>query len=161
MPSPSVTWSLRRGARAVLVAALLSGCGEGTGTSPGGPTPGVPGTYLLQAPLPVFDDLVPDPEGDFHLRVVATGGSLVLMTDSRYQHEVHLEAYVDGQLSGRQGWVDRGDWRAAGDTLHFESGFIGNLVFRGVREDHAVKLVQDLVGEGITAEYPFHRASSQ
>ena len=33
---------------------------------------------------------------DFHLRVVASSGSLVLTEYGRYDHEVDLSAFVDG-----------------------------------------------------------------
>ena len=138
---------------------LLAGCSDATSSSPGTTPPPLTGSYVLQAPVTVFEGMVEDPEGDFHLRVLATGGSLVLAQDSTYEHEVRFESYVDGSLSGRPRWADRGQWRARGDTLHFDSDYIGGLAYRGVSRDRSVTVLQDLVGEGTTAEYPFRQAS--
>jgi hypothetical protein len=142
---------------------LLAGCSDATENSngsPGGPPPGLSGSYELQAPLTVFDDTVAG-ESPFHLRVLATGGSLVLAEDSTYQHQLRFESWIDGTLSGRSRWTDRGQWRARGDTLHFDSEYIGGLVFRGIGGDRSVTVVQDLVGEGTTAEYPFRRMTPE
>jgi len=138
---------------------LLTGCSDATGGSPGTTPPDLTGSYVLQAPVTVFEGVVPSPDGDFQLRVLATGGSLLLSEDSSYEHEVRLESYIDGHLSARPRWVDRGQWRASGDTLHFDSAYIEGVAFRGAGGPQGVTLEQDLVGEGTTAKYPFRRAS--
>jgi hypothetical protein len=148
--------ALRAGLAVML---LVAGCNDATDSSPGDTPPGLTGSYVLQAPVTVFEGVVQSPEGDFHLRVLATGGSLLLARDSSYEHEVRFESYIDGQLSARPRWVDRGQWRARGDTVDFDSDYIEGLVFRGVTNEGAVTVEQDLVGEGTKAGYPFRQAS--
>lgn len=138
---------------------LLAGCSDTTEESkPGGPgDPGLAGRYALETPFTAFEGRVESEGGDFDLRVVATEGTLELVGDSTYEQQLRFQTFIDGQLAGQSRWTDRGDWRARGDTLHFDSGYIGGLAFRGVKGDRRVRVLQDLVGEGVVAEYPFRR----
>jgi hypothetical protein len=88
------------------------------------------------------------------------GGALAFASDSTYEHRLQLEAYVDGELADRSRWTDRGLWRFAGDTLHFDSGFIENQAFLGQGNSERLTLIQDVVGEGVVASFPFVRQPS-
>ena len=138
------------------MAALAAGCGNDA-AGPADPPPAASGSYVLQAPLTIYDEIVPDSAGDYRLLVVATGGSLVL-SDSSYQQEVQYEAFVDGTLAARPRWVDRGLWRVQGDTVHFDSGYLEGVTFHAVRQQWGLRVHQTLMEETAVSVYPFRRA---
>lgn len=160
------TLMLIRGAGLTGLAAmlLLAGCSDATrepGTGgpedPGNEPPGLTGDYGLQGPYTAFEGRVPDGQGgEMQLKVVAMDGSLVL-TDTTYEHQLRSETYIDGALAGRANWHDRGWWVAQGDTVYFNSNYIGGLHFRGIKNSGTVRVLLDLVGEGTLPEYPYRR----
>ncbi|HEU4697907.1 MAG TPA: hypothetical protein VFS40_01895 [Gemmatimonadales bacterium] len=145
---------------ALALATLLgaAACGDGS-TGPGS----LAGRYALAQvegaalPAPIFDGTVPDPNGDFHLRVTATTGWLELTADGRYDHGVDLAVTIDDQPQPPVRWRDHGVYTVAGDSLAFDSEYIENVAFRGSIEAGRVHVVQDLSNEGPTARYTFAR----
>lgn len=145
--------------QSLALAMVAAGCDSGSRETTGPtPVPGAAGSYRLEAPFVAYDGTQSDSAwGSYRLKVIATEGTLALRADGAYDHRLRLEAYVDGQLAHRGPWADRGFWRQQGDTLAFDSGYIENLAFRGVRNETGVALLQDVVGEGVIAAFPFTR----
>jgi hypothetical protein len=150
---------MRASWQSLALAMVAVGCDSGSKEVTGpGPGPGSVGSYRLEAPFTAYEGSQSDSAwGTYQLKVIATEGTLMLRADSSYEHRLRLEAYIDGQLAHRGPWSDRGLWRQQGDSLVFDSGFIQNLAFRGVREEAGLVLHQDVVGEGVIAAFPFSR----
>lgn len=146
--------------QSLALAMLVTGCEGGTSESPGpvDPGPGLAGQYALVAPFTAYEGIQHDSAwGNYQLKVVATSGSLEIGRDSSYLHELRLETYMDGQLVYQSRWGDHGRWRLAGDTLQFDSEYFENLVFRGSGGGRELVVLQDIVGEGVIAAFPFQR----
>jgi hypothetical protein len=108
-------------------------------------------------PAPVFDDVVQDDSGSFHLRVVATSGWLELGANGRYDHGIELAATIDGQPAPTTHWRDHGMYTVRGDTVDFESAYLENVSFHARVADRRLHVDQDLVGEGRAAQFTFGR----
>jgi hypothetical protein len=113
-------------------------------------------------PLPgaVFDGIIHDSSGtipDFHLRIVASSGSLTLTADGRYQHAVDLVATIDGAPHSMPRWRDHGQFTLQGDSVHFDSEFLQGVQFAGAAKAGRLEVEQDLPGEGRLARYAFAR----
>lgn len=150
----------------------LAACSD-TPTAPAEAT----GRYALEqvdgAPLPaaIFDGVVADTSGDFHLKVVATTGWLELTAGGRYDHGVDLAVTIDGQPQPMVRWRDHGVYVQHADTvplgprksvqrsntLSFDSEYLQNVSFDGAIEQGRLHIVQDLAGEGRVARFSFRR----
>ena len=145
--------------RLVWLLVVAAACGDDP-VSPAGPAGQYTLTHAAGQPVPavVFEGTVPGgTEPDFHLRVVASSGSLVLTDDGRYDHEVDLSAFVDGAPQPATHWSDHGLYTVDGDSLHFDSDFIEKVRFSGSFAGGQVEVEQDLPGEGEPVPYRFVR----
>ena len=122
-----------------------------------------PGRYTLSGaagqPVPavVFDDTIRDDSGDFHLRIVATSGTLVLTETGGYEQRLEQTPYIDGQPQPRLRRTDRGAYTVSGDSLHFESSFIQNVRFTAVYRNGEVRVEQDAAETGAATVYRYRR----
>lgn len=141
---------------------LSFACSDDDGTGPNEPAP-VVGVYALTAaeggalPAVIFDDSVGDEENRFHLRVLALEGELKLTADGRYEQVVRHEVYVDGVLSDRPRWSDRGTYLANATLVYFESEIIQNIEFLGQRSSNRLDVTTDIIGEGQPVSYRYTR----
>src|SRR5690349_14759800 len=70
-------------------------------------------------PAQVFDGtIVTDEVPPFHLRVLATSGTLSIDANGHYEQQVKHDALIDGALSGRPAHADRGECTRSGAQLH-------------------------------------------
>lgn len=146
--------------QSLALAMLVTGCEGGTSESPGpgDPAPGLAGQYALVAPFTAYEGIQHDSAwGAYQLKVVATSGTFEIARDSTYRHELRLTTYMDGQPVYQGRWGDHGRWHQAGDTLRFASEYFENLAFRGSGGGRQLVVLQDVVGEGVIAAFPFQR----
>jgi hypothetical protein len=108
-------------------------------------------------PAPIYDGVVQDPGGDFHLRVEATSGWLELGADGRYDHGVDLAVTIDGAAQPATRWRDHGVFSIRGDSLAFDSEYVENVAFAGQVDGGRIHVDQDLAGEGRPARFTFSR----
>lgn len=146
--------------QSLALAMLVSGC-EGGGTEGPGPVdpgPGLAGQYALVAPFTAYEGIQHDSAwGNYQLKVVATSGAFEITGDSTYLHTLKLDTYMDGQLVYQGRWGDHGRWQLSGDTLRFDSEYFENVAFRGSGGGQQLVVLQDLVGEGVMAAFPYQR----
>jgi hypothetical protein len=122
------------------------------------------GEFILVAaegaslPAPVFDGVVvADPDPSFHLRIVATSGSITIDATGHYEQRVSHDAFVDGALNGRATHVDRGECTRSGALLQCSSNYIEGVAFTGTFAGKTLTIGQDLAGEGHVAQYRYSR----
>ena len=112
-------------------------------------------------PATVFDGIVvADPDPWFHLRVVATSGSITLDATGHYEQRVSHEAFIDGSLGSRATHVDRGECTRSGSQLQCSSSYLQNVEFTGTLADGILTIQQDLAGEGHAATYRYQWTTS-
>jgi hypothetical protein len=144
----------------VLLFGAASACAEGP-TTPAA----LAGRYPLQRvagsplPAPIYDAVVPDTSGNFHLRLDATTGWLELTADGHYDHGVDLAVTIDGTPQPTTRWRDHGRYTVQGDTLAFDSDYIQDVSFRGVAGAGRVQVDQNLAepiaGAGAAVRFTF------
>jgi hypothetical protein len=105
----------------------------------------------------IFEDSVGDVEHRFHLRVLALEGQLTLTSDGRYEQSLRHEVYVDGVLSDRPRWTDRGTFIANAALILFDPDLIENVEFIAQRSANRLDVTTDHVGEGQPASYRYTR----
>ena len=154
------TRSVIRFACALAQVAVMVGCSDYTAPTQGdGPLTGQ--FNLVSAddqalPATVFDGtIVADPEPPFHLRVVATSGSIVLDANGHYEQRVEHNTMIDGVFNGRVIRVDRGDCTRTVSQLTCVSNFLEGVEFTGTIAGQTITIAQDLTGEGRVAEYRY------
>jgi hypothetical protein len=107
-------------------------------------------------PATVFDGIVvADPDPSFHLRIVATSGSITIDATGHYEQRVSHDAFIDGSLGGRATHVDRGECTRSGAQLQCSSSYLQNVEFTGTLADGILTIQQDLAGEGHAATYRY------
>ena len=107
-------------------------------------------------PAAVFDGIVvADPDPSFHLKVVATSGSITIDATGHYEQRVSHDAYIDGTLGSRATHVDRGECTRAGAQLQCSSSYLQNVAFIATLTDGVLIIQQDLAGEGHAATYRY------
>ena len=108
-------------------------------------------------PATVFDGVVvADPDPSFHLKVVATSGSITIDATGHYEQRVSHDAFIDGTLGGRATHVDRGECTRSGAGLQCSSSYLENVEFNATLTDGILIIQQDLAGEGHAAIYRYH-----
>ena len=149
-----------RGGLATLAVLLVAACGSESTA----PEPAVLARYALSQingvalPAVVFDAIITDEEdGDSHMRVVATQGSIELRVDETYVQSVNLIYYIDGVRSAYVRYADRGTYHQSGSDVMFESGVLAGVVFHGAVQGENIVADQDLTGEGVTATYGYQK----
>ncbi len=143
-------------ALAMVAARRDSGLGESP--RPIERAPEMAGSYWLGAPFTAYEGTQRDSAwGTYPITVIATEGRLRLGEDGTYEHQLQLETRIGGQLAHRGRWGDRGSWTSTRDGLAFESKVIQSLAFTGVGSEGRLCLMQDVVGEGRLAAFPYTR----
>lgn len=154
---------LRFAAALVLTSALI-GCSESTAPADTGPH--FSGRFdLTQAeaqPLPaaVFDGIINQVTPAFHLRVLATGGSISIDANGHYEQHVNHDVMINGAFNGPLTRADRGECTRSGNQFHCESNYLENVVFTATVDGQKLDIAQDLSGEGRVATYRYTWASA-
>lgn len=144
------------------LAVFMSACSDDESTGPNEPAPLV-GVYALTAaegnalPAVIFNDSTGDEENRFHLRVLALEGELKLTADGKYEQVVRHEVYIDGVLSDRPRWSDRGSYLVGATLIYFESEVIQNVDFLAQRSSNRLDVTTDIIGEGLPVSYRYTR----
>ena len=120
-------------------------------------------TYVAQsiegAAMPAIVYVAPPVEDDpYSYDVYVLYDTLRLISNGRYEHRARLETRrQDGVVVERSYRNDRGTWRVDGDGLRFESGYIQNVRFTGVRTGNGATLVarQNIVWDAAASEKQF------
>ena len=150
---------LFRFAAALILTSALIGCSDSTAPSDKGPH--FSGRFdLTQAdaqPLPaaVFDGIISDVTPAFHLRVLATGGSISIDTNGHYEQHVDHDVMINGAFNGPLTRADRGECTRSGNELHCESNYLENVTFTATVNGQTLDIAQDLSGEGRVAAYRY------
>jgi hypothetical protein len=93
--------------------------------------------------------------GSWH-EVIATSGRLAIGATGHYEQIVLLEQRVDGRLTGRLRWVDRGQCApGSGVNLVCTSEYIQGVAFGAVVSASGIEVVQDLGGEGVAVRFRY------
>lgn len=110
----------------------------------------------VSLPAPVFDGIVvADPDPSFHLKIVATSGSITIDATGHYEQRVSHDAFIDGALGGRATHVDRGECARSGAQLQCSSSYLQNVEFTAMLGNGILTIQQDLAGEGHAATYRY------
>ena len=150
---------MTRFALALLLVTAMIGCSDST--SPVDNTDHFSGqfdlTHAEAVPLPatVFEGNINDVTPAFHLRIVATSGSIVISPNGHYEQHVQHDAFIDGAFNGHVTRADRGECSRTGSELHCSSSFLQNVEFIASISGRALTISQDLSGEGRAASYRY------
>ena len=162
-PEMPVRTILRLTAALILTSALI-GCSDST--SPTDTTDHFSGTFDLThadaqpVPAAVFDGMISDVTPSFHLRVIATGGSISIDGNGHYEQRVNHDVFVDGALSGHFTRADRGECTRSGNDLHCDSSYLENVAFTASVARKTLTIAQDLSGEGRVSAYRYTWSSA-
>ena len=145
-------------------AAIVLACTNGTSPADNRST----GTFTLVSaddqtlPAAVFDGVVSaDPSPPFHLRIIATSGSLTLDANGHYEQRVEHDTIIDGVKNGRVTRADRGECSRTGTQLQCFSNFLEGVEFTATIVASKITIAQDLAGEGHVATYRYNWTSAQ
>jgi hypothetical protein len=112
-------------------------------------------------PAAVFEGtIVTDEIPPYHLRVLATSGSITIDANGHYEHRVNHDAMIDGVLGGRPNHTDRGSCTRSGEELHCVSEYLQAVEFTASLSGDVITIAQDLVREGHVATYRYQWTSS-
>jgi hypothetical protein len=156
--------SMFRLAAVLAPAVMILACSDSTSPNRGDP---YTGTFVLtnadDQPLPatVFDGIivVPEPDPSFHLRILATTGSITIDANGHYRQLVDHDAFVDGVFASRVTRSDHGDCTRAGNQLTCLSNYLEGIEFTGTFSGSTLTIAQDLSGEGQIVSYRYGRAT--
>ncbi|MDX1934647.1 MAG: hypothetical protein SFU56_18780 [Capsulimonadales bacterium] len=108
-------------------------------------------------PATIFDGMVPEEERPVRYLIETTEGTLELLPDQRYRHEVLCRRYREGRPDGRYRHYDYGRYSTDGDRMSFVSEFVQNRAFQATHSGTSIVGEQDILGEGIRNRFTFRR----
>ena len=156
--------TILRFAAALILTSALIGCSDST--APADNSPHFFGRFdLTQAeaqalPAAVFDGMITDVTPAFHLRVLATGGSISIDTNGHYEQRVNHDVMINGAFNGPLTRVDHGECTRSGNEFRCESSYLENVAFTATVDGVRLVIAQDLSGEGRVASYRYTWAST-
>jgi hypothetical protein len=147
----------------LLLGAVLSAFACSDSTSPSANEDRFTGQFHLAAagevalPANVFEGTIelPAPQPSFHLRIVATGGTISIAPSGHYEQHVDHDVYIDGVKNGILVHADRGECTRNGVQLQCESSYLEGVSFTATVSGGALTITQDLTGEGQVATYRY------
>ena len=114
-------------------------------------------THAEALPLPatVFEGNITSVTPAFHLRIVATSGSIVISPNGHYEQHVQHDTFIDGAFNGHVTHADRGECSRTGGELQCISSYLENVAFTAPIAGRTLTISQDLSGEGRAASYRY------
>ena len=110
-------------------------------------------------PATVFEGNITTVTPAFHLRIVATSGSIVISPNGHYEQRVQHDTFIDGAFNGHITREDRGECARTGSELQCSSSFLQNVEFTASITGRTLRCSQDLSGEGAPTSYSCERPS--
>jgi hypothetical protein len=110
-------------------------------------------------PATVFEGNITNVTPAFHLRIVATSGSIVISPNGHYEQHVQHDTFIDGAFNGHVTRADRGECTRTGSELQCSSSFLQSVEFTASIAGRILTISQDLSGEGRAASYRYSWSS--
>lgn len=115
------------------------------------------GVYALRtaagATPPALVQHIVETETGLQMQVYVMNDTLELDIGGHYRQRAQIEVRSGTTLINRARWADHGTYTLQRGAMRFDSDYLQNVTFAGSLGTGTISLVQDLVGEGTTAEY--------
>ena len=150
--------TILRASAIVVLSALLSACSDNQAPVGDHFTGQFTLTHADEQPLPapVFDGVInPAPNPTFHLRIVATTGTISIDANGHYQQHLEHDTFIDGVWNGRVVYSDHGNCTRAGTQLLCESNYLEFVTFTATISGTTLTIAQDIADEGHAATYRY------